>query len=82
MATKKFKNNEYTRGGQLRATVTATSIIIDFAGAKIKRTFPIAKSKTDVFMWMTEYTSAYWADQVTDWIETKVDREIFQTSRW
>lgn len=88
MATKTLKPGEYAIGGLIKITTTASQIKISFLDYMTKKpigidqTFPVENSKLDVFMFVAEHATAYWADMVTDWIETKIDRNKFTKSRW
>jgi hypothetical protein len=79
MATKTFKPGEYAYGGRIKVTTTTKEIkivFLDYVTKKsvdIEKTFPVNASRIDVFMFISDNATAYWADQVINWIKLKVD---------
>jgi hypothetical protein len=78
MATKSFKIGEYCIGGIIKAEIKNNTLILKALDYNTKKEvssnleFVFPFSELEVWLSLTEWTSAYYADKIIDWIKTKV----------
>jgi hypothetical protein len=84
MATKTFKPGECAHGGLIKVTVSNQIKVafLDWNTKKpigIESTFSTAGSRNDIDMFVADHATSYYADQVCEWIDGKVeDKRIFR----
>lgn len=84
MAQKTFKPGEVAHGGLIRVTTTKTKITVTFLDWNTKEyvtgsTFATENSRGAVEMFVADNATVYWADQVCEWLDTKVpDSKAFR----
>lgn len=78
--TKTFNIGEYAIGGRIKLTITSSVIRIqalDWNSKKVvmESEFNADQSgcDTEIDNYLHELTSSYWADQVMQWINTKIE---------
>jgi hypothetical protein len=78
MATKSFKIGEYSIGGIIKAEIKNNTLILKALDYNTKKEvssnleFVYPFSEREVWFSLTEWTSAYYADKIINWIKTKV----------